>query len=230
MLVPLRLAQWEYLTGRRKQALARLDQVIQGAQPALASVDAAQMSIWLLETGDAARARQYALRTAPDNPFSATCRFLTQPPASASEWTDRATRAFPEPSQARLRQSVLAYALLISKHFPEAAALWMSLYEQTPPGSPDPLEVPLAWALIETGRFDRAGELLATNAIPDGVREHPFQSLSFPRVFFLRGVLLEREGQRQEARENYDLFLRLSGDLPMIFGQEQRAREALARR
>jgi hypothetical protein len=54
-------------------------------------------------------------------------------------------------------------------------------------------------------------------------------SLSFPRVFFLRGVLLEHQGRRQDARTNYEMFLRLAGDLPMIFGEEQRAREALAR-
>jgi predicted RNA polymerase sigma factor len=71
--------------------------------------------------------------------------------------------------------------------------------------------------------------LLASYGIPDALREHPFLSLSFPRIFFLRGALLERQGRRQEARANYELFLRLSGDLPMIFGEEQRAREALAR-
>lgn len=226
-LLPYHWAQWEFLTGRRKQAIARLAPMLAGPQPALASLAAAQVSIWLLETGDPARARQYALRTAPGNPFSVVCRFLTEPPASASEWAVRAERAFPEPAQAGLKQYALASALLLSKHFQEAAGRWRKLYEQIPPGSPDPVEVPLAWALVETGQFALAEPLLANNAIPDALREHPFLSLSFPRVFFLRGVLLERQGRRQEARTNYEIFLRLSGDLPMIFGEEQRAREAL---
>jgi len=229
LLVPYRRAQWEYLTGRRKQAIARLDQVVQAPQTALASLAAAQLSIWRLETGNAAQARQDALRAGPGHPLSGACRLWTEPPASASEWAVRAERAFPEASQAGLRQYALGYALLFSKHFPEAAVCWTKLYQQTPPGSPDPVEVQLAWALVETGRFAPAEELLAANPIPDALREHPFLSLSFPRVFFLRGVLLERQGRRQEARANYEMFLRLSGDLPAIFGEERRAREALGR-
>lgn len=228
-LLPYHRAQWEYLTGRRKQAIARLDPVLEGPQPALASLAAAQASIWLLETGNAAQARQYALRAAPGNPFSVACRFLTEPPTSASEWAIRAERAFPEPAQAGLKQYALATALLFSKHFQEAAARWKKLYEETPPGSPDPVDVQLAWALVETGQFALAEPLLANNPIPDSLREHPVLSLSFPRVFFLRGVVLERQGRRQDARTNYEMFLRLAGDLPMIFGEEQRAREALAR-
>ncbi len=228
-LLPYRRAQWEYSTGRRKQAIARLGPMLEGPQPALASLAAAQASIWLLETGDASQARQYALRAAPGNPFAVACRFLSEPPASASEWAVRAERAFPEPGQAGLKQYALASALLLSKHFPEAAAHWRKIYESMPPGSLDPVDVPLAWALVETGQLAPAEPLLASYGIPDALREHPFLSLSFPRIFFLRGALLERQGRRQEARANYELFLRLSGDLPMIFGEEQRAREALAR-
>jgi hypothetical protein len=42
-------------------------------------------------------------------------------------------------------------------------------------------------------------------------------------------MVLEKQGRREEARTHYGLFLRYSGDLPMVFGEEQRAREALAR-
>jgi hypothetical protein len=31
--------------------------------------------------------------------------------------------------------------------------------------------------------------------------------------------MLEHQGQRQEARTNYEMFLRFAGDLPMIFGR-----------
>lgn len=187
-LAPYRQAQWEYLTGRRKQAIARLDRMAQAPQPPLASLAAFQLSVWMLETGSP-------------------------------------TRAF----EAGPSQYAQACQLLLSKQFPEAATRVTKLYQQTSPASPDPLDVLLAWALLETDRFNQAAELLATNPIPDPLREHPFLSLSFPRIFFLRGVVLEKQGRREEAKINYGLFLRYSGDLPMTLGEEQRAREALAR-
>jgi tetratricopeptide (TPR) repeat protein len=226
-LVPYRQAQWEYLTGRRSQAIARLDRVAQEPQPALASLAVAQLSIWMLETGNPARARQYALRTAPSSSLSTVCRFLTEPLASASEWAARAERAFQGPSEAWLKHYALASALLLSKSFPEAAVQLTKLSGETPPGSQDPVDVLLAWALVETGSFKQAEDLLALTPLPDPVREHPLLSLSFPRVLFLRAVVQEKLGRRDQAKANYELFLQLSGDLPMIFGEESRAREAL---
>jgi tetratricopeptide (TPR) repeat protein len=229
-LVPYRQAQWEYLTGRRSQAIARLDRVAQDPPPNLASLAAAQLSIWMLETGNPARARQYALRTAPANSVSTLCRFLTEPPASASEWAIRAERAFPEPFEAGLKQYALSSALLLSRSFPEAAVQLTKLSGQTPPGSQDPVDTLLAWALAETGGFKPAEDLLALTPLPDSLHEHPLLSLSFPRILFLRAVVQEEQGRRDQARANYQLFLQLSGDLPMVFGEERRAREALERR
>jgi tetratricopeptide (TPR) repeat protein len=227
-LVAYRQAQWEYLTGRRSQAISRLDRVAQDPQPKPALLAAAQLSIWMLETGNPARARQYALRTAPGNSFSTICRFLTEPPASPTEWAARAERAFPDPAEAWRRQYALAAALLLSKDFPAAAVQLTKLSAQTPPGSQDPVDVLLAWALVETGSFKPAEDLLALTPLPDSLREHPLLSLSFPRILFLRAVVQEKSGRRDQARSNYELFLKLSGDLPLVFGEESRARQALA--
>ena len=229
-LVPYRQAQWEYLTGHRSQAIAGLDRVAQDPHPPLASLAAAQLSIWTLETGDPARARQYALRSGPANSFSTLCRFLTEPQAPASEWALRAQRAFPEPSQAGLRQYALAAALLLSKSFPEAAVQLTKLSGETPPDSQDPVDTLLAWPLVETGSFKPAEDRLALTPLPDSLHEHPLLSLSFPRILFLRAVVQEKLGRRDQARANYQLFLQLSGELPMVFGEESRAREALANR
>ena len=227
-LVPYRQAQWEYLTGHRSQAIARLDRVAQDPHPALASLAAAQLSIWMIETGDPAQARQYALRSGPANSFSTLCRFLTEPPSSPSPWAARAERAFPEPSEAWLKQYALAAALLLSKSFPEAAVQLTKLSGETPPDSQDPVDTLLAWALVETGSFKPAEDLLALTPLPDPLHEHPMLSLSFPRLLFLRAVVQEKLGRRDQARANYQLFLQLSGDLPMVYGEERRAREALA--
>lgn len=228
-LVPYRQAQWEYLTGRRKQAMVRLEQFTKASQPALASLGFAQLSIWSLETGDAARAREYAQRTAPGNNLAAICRFLTQPPASAAEWAARAERSFADPAQAGAKEYALGYALLFARSFREAAPRFRQLYQQTGPTSQEPVDVLLAWALLESGQINDAAGLLATNPLPEPTGERPFLSLSFPRVFFLRGLLAEKQGRGEDARANYNLFLRYSGEPPMSFGEEERARQSLSR-
>jgi hypothetical protein len=49
----------------------------------------------------------------------------------------------------------------------------------------------------------------------------------FPRYLFLRGMVLEQEGKRDEARKSYELYLKYAGDLPDQFGDEAKARRAL---
>jgi TolB-like protein len=208
-LAPYRQAQWEYLTGRRREGMARL-----------AAMDtplaAAQLALWQLETGDREGARQNALRADAGTALGSIVRFLTMPPGSPADWTKRAAAAFPAPQQAAIREYAVAYALLYSKQFRAAAGPLQALYARTPPGSGEPVEAVLAWALAECGDTKRAAALAATNPIPDPAGEHPFLSLSFPRILFLRG--------------DYKLFLQYSGNLPTIFGEEARARAALGRR
>jgi hypothetical protein len=50
-----------------------------------------------------------------------------------------------------------------------------------------------------------------------------FSSLYFPRLFFLRGAALAREGHRAEAARYYQLFRALSGPDSAIWGEERRA-------
>jgi Flp pilus assembly protein TadD/TolB-like protein len=193
-LAPYRRAQWEYLTGRRREGMARL-----------AALDtplaAAQLAIWQLETGDPAGARRNALRAGAAGP-GAIVRYVTMPQGA------------PPPGLAGEYAS--AYALLYSKQFRAAGERLRALYARTPPGSGEPLEVLLAWTVAESGDARHAAALAATNVIPDTAGAHLFLSLSFPRILFLRG--------------DYKLFLQYSGDLPTIFGEEARARAALAGR
>jgi predicted Zn-dependent protease/TolB-like protein len=188
-LASYRQAQWEYITGRRRQGMARLSAM----ETPLA---AAQLAVWQMETGDPAGARQSALR-AGQTGLGAVVRYVTMPQGP------------PPPGLAG--EYAAAYALLLSKQFAAAAERLQALYRRTPPGSGEPLEVLLAWALSESGRPDRAAVLAANNPIPDTAGEHPFLSLSFPRILYLR--------------RDYKLFLRYSGDLPLIFGEEARARK-----
>jgi hypothetical protein len=53
-----------------------------------------------------------------------------------------------------------------------------------------------------------------------------FAPFYFPRIYYLRGLLAEKEGKPDEARANYRLFRQLSGPDPLIWGEEQRALRA----
>jgi tetratricopeptide (TPR) repeat protein len=204
-LASYRQAQWEYLTGRRRQAFARMEALVR------VPLAAAQLSIWMLESGQAADARRYALQVAPAAPVGVLCRFLSDPSVD------------PPNELARV------YSLLFSRNFAGAAARLQVLYRQTPPMSPDQIRILLAWALVESGQASQAADLLVANPLPEPLREQPLLSLTFPRIFYLRGVVLEKQGRRAEAKAAYSLFLRYSGDVPQMFGDEQRARQALER-
>jgi tetratricopeptide (TPR) repeat protein len=228
-VVPYRQAQWEYVTGRPRQAIARLERLAQSAPPPVASLVWAQLGFWSIEAGDRARALECARKAPVAGPLPALCAFLAQPPAPAEVWAARIARILPQPAQAPLRQLALAYALLLSKDFSAAAPPLERAWNASSPTSPDCPAVSLAWALVETGRFERVPELINPNPVPEPTGERPFLSLTFPRLFYLRGALAEKQNRREDARTNYKRFLELAGDLPDYFGERDRATKALAR-
>lgn len=213
-LAELRQREWEYLTGRRPQAVTRLESLARGPVGSLAC---SQLVIWSLSAGDRERAQRYVrcATAGARDPAAAmlarTCQFLVQPAAPADEWTARAERFFPGPTQATLRRSALAHALLLAGQFTAALAPLKELYQQTPASSPEPVNVLLAWALIEAGRIPEAGPLLETYPIPEPAFQQPFSCLSFPRLFRLRGVFLEKQGRAAEAKASYRLYEELGG-------------------
>jgi tetratricopeptide (TPR) repeat protein len=227
-VLPYRQAQWEYVTGRKREAIARLEQLAQAAQPQVASIAWAQLGLWSLEAGDRARALECASKAPAPGPLPALCAFLAQPPAPASEWVARGERVMSQPAQAPLRRIAVAYALLLSKDFQGALAPLEQIWTASPPSSADWPEVPLAWALVETGRFDRVPALIRLNPVPDPAGERPLLSLAFPRLLYLRGALAEKQGRRDAARANYKRYLELAGELPDYFGQRERVQKALA--
>jgi len=46
-------------------------------------------------------------------------------------------------------------------------------------------------------------------------------SLYFPRIFYLRAVVAEKEGKADQAQENWRIFQALSGPDAMIWGEER---------
>jgi len=210
--VELRRAQWEYLTGPRKEALVRLEAQREGAIAAWA-----QLSVWRLDSGDRLGAQECAQRAAAaardagSTLMARVSQYLAGPEGSAEEWATRAQRAFPEAAQSVFRRTALVYALLLSRQYAAALPLLRELHGQTPATANEHLNVLLAWALIETGRTGEVGDLLDTYAVPQPGGEQPFHCLSFPRVFRLRGIVLEKRGRRAEAQAAYRLFEALGG-------------------
>lgn len=229
-----RRSEWEFLSGRRRTAIARLESVARTSShsPDVAAHAYAQLAVWTLETGNRARAREFAIRAMSSRAVDAASlmvQLLTELTPGASPWTARLERAFPGAAQERLRNLVLAYALLFARDFQAVTPVLRQAYERSAPDPQQALPVLLAWALTETGHLDEAAPLVARSPVPRAGGADLFASLTFPRLVFLRAEVLAKQGRRVEAERHYQLFLTLAGPDAEMFGDENRARRALVR-
>ena len=210
-LIEYRQAQWEYLTGRHREAVARLDRFASSAQPGEAALAYAQLAVWAVEARNIQRAQDYAARSAAAGPVGLLARFLAQPAAAPAEWSVRAANAFPAPPQAGLRRMALAYGLLSSHEFAAAVEPLRQIYDTSQPSSPDWPGVPLASALIGTSQVERVTPLLSGYQAPNPAAQGPLGSLVFPRVLEVRATLAGRQGRRDEAQADLKLFSKYGG-------------------
>ena len=219
-------AQWKYLSGRRREAVALLD-----AAAARVPQFQPQLVIWELSLGDRAAAAGRAARIAAAMPgrgplMVTAASFLTQPAATAAEWEARARSAFPQPGQEFIRDQMTAYALLFQRDFRGALPYLRRAYDQANPNTEEGLPVLLAWAMVESGQWQGVTGLVGPSPIPQASGPSPMASLYFPRLFYLRGKNFDRMGKHDQALENYRLFLKLAGRDAEIWGDEERARQA----
>jgi hypothetical protein len=181
----------------------------------MAAAATAEAAIWSLVMGNreaaAALAEKSMAMATPGTVATAmVARFLSQPAASPAEWTARADRLAPNAGQEAIRNITLAYAFLMSKQFEAATPVLERLYRQGQSADAG-LPVLLAWAYLETGRAADAAALLRFNPIPPAGGLEPFMSFYFPQIYYLRGLAAEKLGKAGEARQNFDLFKKLSG-------------------
>ena len=123
----------------------------------------------------------------------------------------------------------LGEALLFDKHYAEAFPHLKASYEEADPLAGDETRELAGWAALEGGKVEEAAKLLALWPIPWNNLHGPVQLLLFPRQFYLRGLLAEKQGRMADMRSNYQLFLKYAGDVPDAFGHAAHAREALKR-
>jgi tetratricopeptide (TPR) repeat protein len=184
-------------------------------QPA-ASHAYAELAVWSLMRGDRAAAAELAqkaasLATAATGAPAAISRFLAQPSASAEEWSSRADRFLPNPAQDMVKQQMLGYALLLDGKVKAAAAPLQRLYDATGVAINEGLPVLLAWTHIESGNFDAAAPLLKLTPVPPHTGVGTFMPLYLPRIFELRGMVAAKAGKTDEAKQDLDLYQKLSG-------------------
>jgi tetratricopeptide (TPR) repeat protein len=231
-LLEFRRAEWLWMTGRRREGFARLSEFARRNEtPELREIGSrsySHLAMWSLARGDRAGAGPLAQKAAAlagqgSAAIAVMVRFLAQPPAPSLEWAVRAERAFPNPAQTAFKNFAVAYALLLDKHFATAAPLLKQMYESASPLADENLPVLLAWAYLEAGRTAEAVPLLAATPIPQPNGLSTFTVMSFPRIWYLRGLLAARQNRPDDARRAYQLFLKLSGPDPLGWGEEQRA-------
>jgi len=224
-LVDYYRVEWEWITGKRKEAYQRLEAFAHanagGPLKAVALEAYGELAVWSVALGDRSAALEAAERAGASQ-IAAIARFVAQPSASPGEWQSRAAHVFPEPAQKQLKETALVYALLSDRQFAAAWSILKTMYEA---GSGGPEEIPflLAWCEVETGRADEAAGLLRFSPVPASSGVHPFQVFYFPRLFYLRGRIAMLAGQADAARAHFQLFRRISGDTPLIWGEEAQA-------
>jgi tetratricopeptide (TPR) repeat protein len=233
--VPYRQAEWSWITGRRKQACQQLAAFAQrcgnGPLKELASRAYSELALWSLMLDDRDGAGEMLRKSmqfaGPNSAATAVLvRFLAQSPAPAAEWTNRAGLLFRSPAQSPVKDLWLAYAFLLNQQFDAASGAVQRLYDGGANGADEALPVLLAWTRVETGRVSDAAGLLRFNPVPPLSGTSLFTSLYFPRLYYLRGVVAEKQGRHEEARAAFQLFLKLSGPTPLHWGEEQKAKQA----
>src|SRR5208282_396625 len=121
-ITELRRAEWEFVTGRHKRAVERVEAYprdVLALATGLGPLLNAQLAVWELELGDRTRAREFSQRaqTSPGSTIAAVARFLSQAPATPVEWRQRALELLPRPGDERTRNLILGYALLLQHEF-----------------------------------------------------------------------------------------------------------------
>jgi tetratricopeptide (TPR) repeat protein len=225
-------AQWQWISGRRKAGFSEMQAFAQNAETSgirgAASEAYSQLAIWSVALGDRATAARLAqkaatLATPPTANLADLAGFLAQPSASPTAWGNRAAQTFPATAADQQRKLAIAYALLAGKEFAAAAEVLDPLYSAGT-NAEQGLPVLLAWADLESGKTKEAAGLLRYNPIPAGTGVTPLSAFDFPRIAYLRGRLAGMSGNPEQAQSYYKLFRKLSGDEPLIWGEEAAAK------
>jgi Flp pilus assembly protein TadD len=182
------MAQWNFLTGRRKDGLAQMEKLASESEGDPQALALSQLAIWKLEMGDNKAAADLAneaatrARSPQAHRIAGLCQHITSGGADD------------------------ALALLFAKRFREAIPLLLAGYEESNPSADGQLRTLLAWAYVETGAIDQAAAFIDPYPPPLSSGEPLFASLIFPRYWSLRGTVLQHERKIDEAKKSFELY------------------------
>lgn len=216
-LTPFHQARWAWLLGRRREALGRMTELARG-NSAAATLAAARMAVWAMETGDETAAREWAVEAAkkskrPGDQLAA---------AMVLTLAGRGAEVKGLPPAVTLELEALRSTL--RGEFAQAAQAWKKVRQDT--GDGDPLHLALsAWVELRAGETERAKKdaagpwpILSTDQML------LFDSFIYQSVVYTRAELARESGQEAEARRLFDLYLRTMGDAKDRYGQMSKAR------
>ncbi len=202
-----RRSQWLYTTGRKGDAVALMRRFAAsgGIPPEAASLADSQLAAWSLAGGARAEALEWAGRAAAaaqspsTRSLAALCRLVAEP--------------FPTRGvlQGDLEKLALAYTLLQAKRFAEAVPVLSELTTAADPMSAEQVNFLLAWALVGSGRTAEASPLVETYGVPQPGIEPAFGCFTFPRIFLLKSIVLEKQGRPREADQMRGVYKSLAG-------------------
>ena len=207
-----RRAHWDWAVGRRPEAMREMEAfaVAMEKAPALRNGAAAawgDLAFWNLIQGN----RDAALALARK---SGLRRMIVLADPSL----------YPEALNGSIAQ---AYPDLLNRRFDRALEVLRRMWENGAPADGEGVQVLLAWCYLETGKTSEAAALLRSSPTPPNAGPNIATDFYFPRIFYLRGLLAQKQGRQDEARTQLRKFVDLSGPAPLVWGEEARARAAL---
>ena len=182
-LVPVRGAEWLYLTGRTREAELALIAAAAKLEGDAQAVAVEQLSFWALLEGRREDALEYARRAvaaarAPGVRDTAVrCAFYAAPSADPAEWQSRAAQAFSLPGP--LRDEILGTALELDGNHQEAVAPLLKALAATSPTDDGSVRGMLIRAYRALGQTSEAGKLLWPMPLPFYVGNPVFDAAWF---------------------------------------------------
>lgn len=204
--VDFQRSRWEFITGRRRSAMDRLEKMLASPAADAVALAGSQLAVWHLQTGDRPAAARYAAIAASHatTPVARNLAGLGQFLAAP------APRSSPFP--------LINGAALILDHQPaEAIGPLQQTYFQTIPAVDGEVRTLLASAYLATSKTKEASGLIGLYPLPLTSSESLLTSLEFPQFLKVRAAVLKAEQKTNDARQSQDLYEKYAGDVPDRF-------------
>jgi tetratricopeptide (TPR) repeat protein len=225
----LRAAMARLMMGDLAIADQHFEKYIEVRKQAGDSLVPVRQALWRFWTGHRTEAMA-ALARINDPPAAAAARFLlTLWQIEFGDLEQARKMAAAASGGGAVRRQLLGYSLLLQRNYLDAVQLWTEVYNNTSGLEAKDERILLAWAHAGRNNLAEVTTLLRAFPLPFSAAEPSPQAILFPRMLFLKGLAEQHANNREEAKRLFKLFLEYSKDRDFSYGEESRAREALAK-